>query len=106
MATDDTMTLNRWACKGLEAIFKPGYQYKKAGVILGEITDKSIFQTDMFEVIPETPELMLAMDSLNRRFGKGTIKLSQDGSKRSWAMRQDQKSPDYTTNWDDLPRCC
>jgi DNA polymerase V len=106
MATDDTMALNRWAAKGLGAIFKPGYQYKKAGVMLSEIGHKSVVQSDMFETSQETPELMLAMDGLNRRFGKGTIKLSQDGSKRSWAMRQDQKSPDYTTNWDELPRCC
>jgi DNA polymerase V len=105
MATDDTMMLNRWACKGLEVIFKTGYQYKKAGVILGEITHKSVFQTDLFESAQESPELILAMDGLNGRFGKGTIGLSQDGSKRKWAMRQDRKSPDYTTNWDEMAGC-
>jgi DNA polymerase V len=105
MATNDTMTLNRWACKGLEAIFIAGYQYKKAGVILGEISHQSVFQTDLFESAQKTPELMLTMDSLNKRFGKGTVRLSQDGSKRKWTMRQDRKSPDYTTNWDEVANC-
>jgi DNA polymerase V len=105
MATDDTMTLHHWACKGLDAIFKTGHQYKKAGVILGDIAHKSIVQTDLFESTPETTELMLTMDSLNRRFGKGAIRLSQDGSKRPWAMRQDRKSPEYTTNWDEMAVC-
>lgn len=105
MSTNDTMTLNRWACKGLEAIYRVGYQYKKAGVILGEISHQSVFQTDLFESVPVTPELMLTMDSLNSRFGKGTIRLSQDGSRRAWTMRQDRKSPDYTTNWDDMAVC-
>lgn len=105
MSTDDTMTLNRWACQGLEAIFKAGYQYKKAGVILGEISHQSVFQTDLFEPATVTPELMPTMDSLNSRFGKGTIRLSQDGSRRAWKMRQDRKSPDYTTNWNEMAVC-
>ena len=105
MATDDTMSLNRWACKGLEAIYKAGYQYKKAGVILGEISHNSTFQTDLFESAPVTPALMLTMDSLNNRFGKGTIRLSQDGSRRAWMMRQDRKSPAYTTNWAEVAEC-
>jgi DNA polymerase V len=105
MATADTMTLHHWACKGLEAIFKAGYQYKKAGVILGQISRKSVFQTDLFESAPQSPELMRTIDSLNRRFGKGTIRLSQDGARRAWTMRQDRKSPDYTTNWKEVARC-
>jgi DNA polymerase V len=105
MATDDTLMLNRWAGKGLEAIFKAGYQYKKAGVILGDISHQSVFQTDLFESIQKTPELMGTIDNLNKRFGKGTIRLSQDGSRRAWTMRQDKKSPDYTTNWDDVAGC-
>lgn len=105
MATDDTMTLNRWACKGLEAIYKAGYQYKKAGVILGEISHKSRFQADLFELGPANTALMLTMDSLNSRFGKGTVRLSQDGSRRAWTMRQDRKSPEYTTNWEKIAIC-
>jgi DNA polymerase V len=99
------MTLNRWACKGVDAIYKAGYKYKKAGVILGELSHQSTFQTDLFESAQVTPQLMLTMDSLNCRFGKGAIRLSQDGSRRAWTMRQDRKSPDYTTNWDEMAGC-
>lgn len=105
MATDDTMALNRWACKGLETIYKTGYQYKKAGVMLGEISHKATFQADLFESTTVTPALMLTMDSLNSRFGKGTIRLSQDTSRRAWTMRQERKSPAYTTIWEDIAEC-
>lgn len=105
MSTDDTMTLHRWACKGLGAIYKVGYQYKKAGLILGEISHKFTFQTDLFESASAPKALMLTMDSLNSRFGKGTIRLSQDGSRRAWTMRQERKSPDYTTNWEEVAGC-
>lgn len=105
MSTDDTMTLNRWAGKGLEAIYKTGYRYKKAGVILGDISHKATFQTNLFELASAPKALMLTMDSLNSRFGKGTIHLSQDGSRCAWTMRQEGKSPNYTTNWEEVAGC-
>jgi DNA polymerase V len=46
---------------------------------------------------------MTTLDKLNRKFGKGTIKLASEGTKRSWVMRRDLKSPNYTTEWKDLP---
>ena len=46
---------------------------------------------------------MFTLDQLNRKYGKGTIKLASEGTKRSWVMRRDLKSPNYTTDWKDLP---
>lgn len=105
MPTANSMTLQKWAVAGLESIFRSGYQYKKAGVILSEICDASSYQGDLFSTAPEDSEMMSVMDKLNSRYGKGTIKLSQDGSKQSWKMRQEKKSPEYTTNWTELPIC-
>ncbi|MFZ6655955.1 DUF4113 domain-containing protein [Undibacterium sp. TJN19] len=104
-ATSCTMALQRYAIAALKVMFKAEYQYKKAGVILSEICPASTFQGDMFAAGNEKPELMAAMDALNSRYGKGTVKLSQDGSRHSWKMRMEAKSPCYTTVWDELPVC-
>lgn len=103
--TADTMQLQRWALAGLKSIFKSGIHYKKAGVILSEIFNESHFQGDLFSAINDKVELMKTLDALNTRYGKGTVKLSQDGSRHSWKMRQESRSPEYTTNWDELPIC-
>jgi DNA polymerase V len=105
MATADTILLNQWARKGLRAIFKTGYRYKKAGVILGDISIQSVVQSDLFASMQSNAELIQVMDELNSRYGKGTLKLSQDGSTKNWAMRQEKKSPGYTTDWDAVAVC-
>lgn len=46
---------------------------------------------------------MLALDNLNQRFGRGTVKVSTQGAFRDWVMRQERKSPIYTTCWDEAP---
>ena len=103
--TSDTIVLQKWAVAGIKSIFKIGYHYKKAGVILSEIYPATHYQGDLFTGASENSELMKTLDTLNARFGKGTVKLSQDGSRHSWKMRQESKSPEYTTNWDELPTC-
>jgi DNA polymerase V len=103
--TADTMVLQHWTLAGLNSIFKSGLHYKKAGVILSEICNKSHYQADLFSNANEKQELMKTLDALNTRYGRGTVKLSQDGSRHSWKMRQERKSPEYTTNWDDFPIC-
>lgn len=106
-ATADTMEIAGYASLGLRKIFKEGYQYKKAGVILGEIGPDHIVQSDLFSVAaPETStNLMSTLDAINAKYGKGALKLGNDGSSKAWAMRTENKSPSYTTIWDEMPRC-
>lgn len=62
-------------------------------------------QTDMDSRIQsslKSDELMATMDKINRKMGKESIKLASEGFKRPWKMRQQNKSPSYTTNWRDL----
>lgn len=103
--TASSMTLQRYAVAALDSMYRPGYCYKKAGVILSEIHPDTQYQSDMFAGALDDPVLMATFDQINARFGKGTMKLSQDGSRRSWQMRQERKSPEYTTNWAELPVC-
>jgi DNA polymerase V len=104
--TDDSRQLANLALWGLKQIYKPNYNYAKAGVMLGEIVSKLRVQTDLFgesEASPKSEALMAAMDDINRKMGKASIKLASEGFKRPWRMKQGNKSPSYTTRWEDLP---
>lgn len=104
--TDDTRKLVNVVLWGLKQIYKPNYNYAKAGVMLGEIVPAQGVQTDLFSQVQASPKssaLMTAMDSINRKMGKESIKLASEGFKRPWKMRQENKSPSYTSNWDDIP---
>jgi DNA polymerase V len=104
--THDSRQLVNAALWGLKKIYKPNYNYAKAGVMLGEIVSKLRVQTDLFgqsEASPKSEALMAAMDNINRKMGKASIKLASEGFKRPWRMKQGNRSPSYTTRWEDLP---
>jgi DNA polymerase V len=105
-ATDDTLALTGAALKGLAAIFKPGFRYKKAGVMLTLLTDKGSRQAPLFDhplARKRSGQLMSAMDAINQEFGRGTIRSGASGIKQRWAMRSENRSPRFTTRWDELP---
>ena len=100
MPTNDSLALNKWACHLIDLMFKPEYQYKKAGVVLSEISPTSHIQGDLLAPETETnSRLMTAIDQLNTRFGRGAVKISTQGTQQGWQMRQERKSPCYTTDW-------
>ncbi len=104
--TDDTMQLVAAVKAGLYRIYRPGYVYKKAGVMLSEITPAGIVQTQLFtdSVGSEKSfKLMAAMDGINLRMGKGAIHLASDGIAQNWRMNKGNVTPAYTSNWDELP---
>lgn len=102
--TNDTREVNRWAHHLCSQMFKPGYSYKKAGVVLSDISPVTHRQGDLLEPA-QVPNhsLMQALDRLNQRFGRGTVKVSTQGAYTQWQMRQERKSPNYTTDWSDMP---
>jgi DNA polymerase V len=102
--TNDSLEVNRWADYLCERMFKDGYQYKKAGIMLSEISPVTRRQGDLLE--PETTSnarLMQALDTLNQRYGRGTVKVSTQGAFKGWQMLQERRSPNYTTAWDEIP---
>jgi DNA polymerase V len=102
--THDSLVVNRWADYLVGRLFKPDYAYKKAGIMLGEITPVCQYQADWLEPTQASDtRLMHALDSLNQRFGRGTVKVSTQGAHKGWQMRQERKSPSYTTDWDSIP---
>ncbi len=102
--TNDSLEVNRWVAHLCERMFKPDYLYKKAGIMLSEISPEAHRQGDLLE--PETTSnarLMQALDKLNLRYGRGAVKVSSQGALAGWQMRQERKSPNYTTGWDEVP---
>lgn len=81
-----------------------GHNYKKEGIMLTDISPISMVQGDLLEPLAAGDNrLMKAIDGLNSRFGRGTIKVSTGGIRGEWGMRQERKSPNYTTYWSELP---
>lgn len=105
--TDDSRVLAGAALHGLERIFLKGFRYKKAGVMLMDLSPKSMLQGVLFdEARPREPavKVMAALDALNERFGRDSVTLASAGLAPRWAMRSGNKTPCYTTRWDELPK--
>ena len=106
--TADTVALVNAAVTGIRAIYRPGFNFAKAGVMLLDLQDGDIEQKEL-DLEPEPVahgSLMGALDKLNDRYGRGTVGLASAGLKgppRNFEMRQSLLTPQYTTNWQDLP---
>lgn len=102
--TASTIVLTKAAIWGLRKIYRRGYKYQKAGVMLSELVDAQTRQTDLFGLSPisNRTQLMEVIDNINDRMGKGTIRLASQGIKQSWSMRRENVSQNYTTDWDEL----
>ena len=106
--TADSGQLVGTAVRGLRAIFKPGFNYAKAGVMLldlqaGDVDQKEL-ELDGSSV--DRSALMGALDTLNDRFGRSTVALASAGvagDKRRFVMKRERKTPEYTTRWADMP---
>ena len=67
---------------------------------------KGAIQPSLFDDVEaqdKSNKLMSVMDTINRRMGKGSMTIAASGTQQRWAMRRDSKSPNYTTDWDELP---
>ena len=93
------------ASQALKRIFKPGFQYKKVGIMLSNLSDTGSVQQDLFSLQPvsaKNTQLMQVMDQINDRYGKGKLRSGTEGFDKQWVMRSDKKSNEYTTNWKHL----
>ena len=104
--TADSRVLTAAALGGVRAIFRPGFAYAKAGVILTQLIDQEGQTSDLFTPgdSARSERLMGVLDSLNRNMGRGTLKLARDVGTKPWSMRQQRLSPNYMSNWNDLPK--
>ena len=107
--TADTRLLVQAAVMGITQIYQPGFQLSKAGVMLLDLMPDTVCQGELNfepEDAKDKTRLMIAFDAINDRFGRGTIHMGNAGvqdANRSWGMRQERLTPQYTTKWSDLP---
>lgn len=107
--TSYTPTLLSHATKGLKSIFKQGYVYKKAGVLLGGLVPEKCYQQDLFQRPDPEKEakqkaLMQLLDRVNDTYGPSSLHYLAEGTEKGWQMKRTFRSPCYTTEWADLLR--
>ncbi|PUE43645.1 Y-family DNA polymerase [Limnohabitans sp. Hippo3] len=106
--TSDSAHITQAANAIIQRIYRPGFKYAKAGVMLMDLQPATRHQLtlDFDEAMPENRmRLMTAMDQLNQRYGRGTLKLASAGVPRArklWAMKQERMSTGFTTDWEGL----
>jgi DNA polymerase V len=110
LASALTNELVKPALELVRSLFEAGKTYKKAGVILSDIVPESVIQGNLFVAVPTSSEklakgraLMEAVDNINFSMRGDILKFAASGTTRNWKMRQEMRSPRYTTRWEELP---
>jgi DNA polymerase V len=104
VASDDSGEMISYALKGIEHIYQDGYEYKRVGVMVTGIVPTTQVQTGLFDRVDrkKAGKVMLAMDELNARFGRNTVRPVAMGNAEHGKTTQSLLSPRYTTHWEDI----
>lgn len=105
--TQDSRDIIAAATRSLDAVWREGLRYQKAGVMLGDFFSSGVAQLNLFDNnVPRrnSEKLMDLLDTLNAEKGKGTLYFAGQGIQQPWAMKRDMLSPRYTTRYSDLLR--
>lgn len=102
--TDDTRLLTKAAQEGVGRVFREGFRYSKAEVLLLELSQPNEITADLFAAAqPAASEkLMGVLDAVNGRWGRGTMRLASVPVDPSWGMRRELMSQSFTTRIDEL----
>mgnify|MGYP000499358858 CR=1 FL=1 len=104
-ATNDNQIIVQEVIKGLQKIYKKGYVYKKAGVIVGNITQENQVQLNLFDQIKNREKytkISKVIDRINSSMGRDKLRIATQGFDRKWKMKQEQLSQCYTTRIDEI----
>ena len=95
--TNSSLTICKYAIVGLNKLFKKGYRYKKAGVVVMGIKPEKVHQFSLFEdEKPKHKAIMKVIDTLNLKYRKPKLKIANQDYK-TWKMKQEHLSPRFTT---------
>ena len=106
IATNNSLELVKTAIAGLVKIYKYGYFYQKAGIILSKLNEAGEKELNLLTPILEnkSQKLMKAMDLTNSKYGRNVISVAQAGINNSWKMRREHSSRIDTASFDSLPK--
>lgn len=104
--TDDVRLLTRTATEAVERVFRPGYRYSKAEVMLLNLCQPGEYTDDLFASNQPTAstKVMSVLDEINNRWGRGTLRVASVPTNPEWAMQRSLMSQSYTTKLDQLWR--
>lgn len=94
------------ATKILKKLYRPGYKYKKAGVMLADIMHQSKAPLDFFQptYLDDNRKIIMdCVDDINDKMGSHKLTYASSGIKKSWQMKREQLTPSYTTSWKHIP---
>ncbi|MCX7908468.1 MAG: Y-family DNA polymerase [Ignavibacteria bacterium] len=99
-----TGELIRYGYSLLKEIFREGYKYKRVGVIFSGLSSQDSFQYNLFDRLNREKvfRLMEIYDSINKKYGKGTLRFSAQGTNKVWKMKQEHLSEHFTTEWEEI----
>lgn len=104
--TNDTRMIASAAREAITAMYKRGVPFHKCGIGLLDLRESRPEQLNFFSGYQSEKSqiLMSALDSVNRRWGRGTLQLASQGLHPQWRMSRNMLSPSYTTKWTDIPQ--
>ncbi|OBZ20232.1 DNA polymerase V subunit UmuC [Pseudomonas protegens] len=102
--TDDVRLLTREAVDALDRIFRPGFKYSKAEVMLLDLCQPGDYTDDLFAVSQpaDATRVMKVLDQINDRWGRGTLRSASVPAEPAWGMRREMMSRSYTTRLEQL----
>ena len=105
-ATAHTGELIGWACQCMRQLYRPSYAYRRCGIMLTELSPRDAQQVNLFtdaHYDGGKAALMSALDRVTAEWGNDALKHAREGLDQGWRMRQHNRSPRYTTRWDEVP---
>ncbi len=103
-ATDNSCEIASAINQVLGDIYIQGVLFYRCGVGAIELESRVFQQPDLFFPDNSNPMLMKCLDKINNRYGQGTLKIGAEGQTETWQMKRQFLSPQYTTNWRDIPK--
>lgn len=103
-ATDNSCEVANAINQVLKEIYVAGVRFYRCGVGAIELESRTFQQPDLFMPDNSNSLLMECLDSINHRYGQGTLKLGREGQAETWQMKRNFLSPQYTSNWRDIPK--
>ncbi|MEY3678495.1 MAG: hypothetical protein RI924_636 [Bacteroidota bacterium] len=103
---NNTPDLVKASVRGLKSIYDPHFQYSKVAVMVTGLIPEQEVQLNLFTEWngPKHNQLSELMDRINTYYGSGTLRLASEGFRKRWAMKRENVSPNYTTDWGDILR--
>jgi len=103
--SNSTRELLKYAMKGLDIIYRPGFNYNKTGVMVMDLVPANEIQLGLFETDAgraKENKTMIVMDGINKTYGHDAVRLAKQEFNTKWKLRQQHLSKRYTTRFSDL----